>query len=101
MTVIDTNISVVAGPGADRETVRATAGRMLRSDDLGDGERENAAEFLRAHGAVGNPHMVRCDWCRETLMLFRDEDMGNFKRTHRGWRCTACDEHARSQEVRI
>jgi Zn-finger protein len=85
----------------DRETVRVTAGRMLRSEDLDGRERENAAEFLREHLAPGNPHMVRCDWCHETLMLFRDEDMGSFTRTERGWRCTKCDEHARSQEVRF
>jgi len=85
----------------DREAVRATAGRMLRSEDLGDRERENAAAFLREHTASGNPHMVRCDWCHATRMLFRDEDMGGFTRTVRGWHCTKCDEHARSQEVRF
>ena len=85
----------------DRETVRATAGRMLRSEELGDSERENAEAFLRENNASGNPHMVKCDWCQATLMLFRDEDMGSFTRTGRGWRCTKCDEHARSQEVRF
>jgi hypothetical protein len=85
----------------DRETVRATAGRMLRSDTLDGGERETAADFLREHVMLGNPHMVKCDWCRETLMLFRDEDTDPFIRTQRGWRCTKCDEHARSQEVRF
>ncbi len=85
----------------DRETVRATAGRVFRSDALDGSEKEDAAAFLREHLLLGNPHMVRCDWCHETLMLFRDEDMGGFTRLPRGWRCSTCDEHARSQEVRF
>ena len=85
----------------DREIVRGTAGRMLRSEDLAGTEKENATAFLREHPALGNPHMVKCDWCSETTMLFRDEDLGGFTRTVRGWRCTACDEFARSQEVRF
>lgn len=85
----------------DRQIIRETAGRVLRSEGLAASERENAAEFLRANPTLGNPHMVRCDWCHETTMLFRDEDLGGFTRTLRGWRCTACDEHARSQEVRF
>jgi hypothetical protein len=85
----------------DRQIVRDTAERVLRSEDLGNGERETAAAFLRANPTLGNPHMVRCDWCHETTMLFRDEDMGVFTRTRRGWRCTMCNDHAASQEVRF
>jgi hypothetical protein len=85
----------------NRTTVRDTAGRMFRSEDLAGSERENAAEFLRANPALGNPHMVRCPWCHETTMLFRDEDIGAFTRSGRGWRCTKCNEHAASQEVKF
>lgn len=85
----------------DRQIVRETAGRMLRSEDLAESEREKAAEFLRENAALGNPHMVRCDWCHETTMLFRDEDRGAFTRTVRGWRCNTCDENAASQEVKF
>ncbi|GAC1437302.1 MAG: hypothetical protein NVSMB68_09210 [Thermoanaerobaculia bacterium] len=85
----------------DRQVIRDTAGRVFRSDDLVGAERENAAQFLRDNPALGNPHMVRCPWCHETTMLFRDEDLGVFIRTRRGWRCTPCDDHAASQEVRF
>ncbi len=85
----------------DRQVVRETAGRVLRSDDLAGSEREQAAAFLRENPALGNPHMVRCSWCHVTTMLFRDEDLGGFTRTRHGWRCTNCDEHAASQEVRF
>lgn len=85
----------------DRQIIRETAGRVLRSDDLALNERESAAEYLRANPALGNPHMVRCDWCHETIMLFRDEDQGSFTRTLRGWRCTTCQTNAASQEVRF
>jgi len=81
--------------------IRVTAGRMLRSDDLATNEREAASAFLRENPALGNPHMVRCDWCHETTMLFRDEDKGAFTRTPRGWRCTTCNNHAANQEVRF
>ena len=84
-----------------RKTVRDTAGRMFRSEDLTGTEKENAAEFLRENPAIGNPHMVRCPWCYETTMLFRDEDLGAFTRSGRGWRCNKCNEHAASQEVRF
>lgn len=85
----------------DRQAIRDTAGRVLRSDDLARNEKESVAEFLRANPALGNPHMVRCDWCHETTVLFRDEDLGVFTRTARGWRCTKCNNHARNQEVRF
>jgi hypothetical protein len=84
-----------------RQTVRATAGRVLRSDDLSAGEREAAADILRANPDFGNPHVVRCDWCRETRTLFRDEDEVPFKRTEHGWRCEPCDARAASQEIRL
>lgn len=85
----------------DRETVREIAGRVLRSDALDEGEKQRAAEFLRENPAIGNPHMVRCDWCQQKMMLFRDEDLGVFTRTRHGWRCTACNEHAASQVVKF
>jgi hypothetical protein len=85
----------------NRQTVRMTAGRVLRSDDLKSGEKEIAADILRANPALGNPHVVRCDWCRETRTLFRDEDDAPFKRTEHGWRCEPCDARAASQEVRF
>ena len=84
-----------------RETVRSTAGKVLRSDDLKPGEKQTAAEFLRANPAFGNPHVVRCDWCHETRTLFRDEADGPFKLTAHGWRCEPCNARAASQEVRF
>jgi len=45
--------------------------------------------------------MVRCDWCHEAQVLFRDEEKDAFTRTGRGWRCATCDNHAASQEVRF
>ena len=84
-----------------RQTVRATAGRMLRSDDLKAGEKEAATEILRANPEFGNPHVVRCNWCRETRTLFRDEDDVPFKRFERGWLCEPCDARAASQEIRF
>ena len=85
----------------DRQIIRDTAGRVFRSDDLAAMEKENAAEFLRENPALGNPHMVRCPWCHATTMLFRDEDLGSFTRSGRGWRCDKCNEHAASQEVKF
>ena len=83
------------------QTVRATAGRVLRSEDLVEGEREAAAAVLRANPSFGNPHIVRCDWCKETRMLFRDENDGPFQLTAHGWRCEPCNVRASSQEVRV
>ena len=85
----------------DRQTVRETAGRMFRSDVLAVNEKKDAKDFLLANPDLGNPHMVRCSWCHQMRMLFRDEDMDSFIRTPRGWRCTNCKEHAASQEVRF
>ena len=85
----------------DRQIIRETAGRVARSEDLTGTEKEDAAEFLRENPALGNPHLVRCDWCHATRMLFRDEDMGAFTRAGRGWRCNTCGESSRSQEVRF
>jgi hypothetical protein len=85
----------------DRQTIRDTAGRVLRSDDLALNEKENVSAYLRDNPKIGNPHMVRCDWCHDTKVLFRDEDQGAFMRTARGWRCGTCNNHAASQEVRF
>jgi len=85
----------------DRQMIRDTAGRVLRSDDLAANEKESVTAFLRANPAIGNPHMVRCDWCHEAQVLFRDEEKDAFTRTGRGWRCATCDNHAASQEVRF
>ena len=82
-----------------RQDVRETAGRVLRSDDLAKGERERAADFLLADPKLGNPHVVRCDWCRETRTLFRDESEGPFKLTEHGWRCEPCNSRAHSQVI--
>lgn len=84
-----------------RQTVRIAAGRVLRSEDLFMGEKEAAAGILRANPALGNPHVVRCGWCRETRTLFRDENDGPFLLTARGWRCEPCNTAAASQEVRF
>lgn len=87
--------------GRMRQTVRKTAGKVLRSDDLGSDEKVIAAEILRAHPGFGNPHVVRCAWCREMRTLFRDEQDGTFVLTNRGWRCLTCDEEAASQEIKF
>ncbi len=84
-----------------RQAVRMTAGKVLRSDDLIADEKEVAAVFLRANPAFGNPHVVRCDWCRETRTLFRDENEGPFKLTTHGWLCEPCNVRASSQEVKF
>ena len=85
----------------NRQAVRMTAGKVLRSDDLIANEKEVAAGFLRDNPAFGNPHVVRCDWCRETRTLFRDENEGPFKRTAHGWLCEPCNVRASSQEVKF
>lgn len=84
-----------------RQIVRKTAGKVLRSEELVADEREVAAAILRDNPAFGNPHVVRCDWCHQTRMLFRDENDGPFRLTERGWRCEPCDMRAASQEVRF
>jgi len=84
-----------------RQIVRATAGRVLRSDELVDGEKEVAAGILRDNPDLGNPHAVRCDWCRETRTLFRDESDGPFQLTARGWLCEPCNTRAASQEIKL
>ena len=85
----------------DRDLVRATAGKVLRSDDLIAGEKETAAAILRANPEFGNPHVVRCQWCSKTRTLFRDEGGAPFKRTKHGWFCEECSLPASSQEVRL
>ena len=84
-----------------KQIVRMTAGKVLRSEDLIGDEKEVAAGILRANPSFGNPHVVRCDWCHETRMLFRDESDGPFKPTAHGWRCETCNVRAASQEVRF
>jgi hypothetical protein len=85
----------------NRQIVRTTAGKVNRSDDLIAGEREAAADMLRANPGIGNPHVVRCDWCHETRTLFQDEDDAPFKRTVHGWLCEKCNARAASQEVKF
>jgi hypothetical protein len=84
-----------------RQAVRTTAGKVLRSDDLIADEKEVAAGFLKANPHFGNPHVVRCDWCRETRTLFRDENEAPFKLTTHGWLCEPCNVRASSQEVKF
>lgn len=84
-----------------RQIVRTTAGKVLRSDELIAGEKETAVDILRANPAFGNPHVVRCDWCRETRTLFRDENDGPFTLTAHGWRCEPCNTRAASQEIKF
>lgn len=84
-----------------RHTVRKTALKVNRSEDLIADEKEVAAGFLRANPELGNPHVVRCDWCHETRTLFRDESDGPFHLTSHGWRCETCNVRAASQEVRF
>jgi hypothetical protein len=84
-----------------RQVIRTTAGKVLRSDDMIGGEREIAAGILQANPELGNPHVVRCNWCRETRTLFRDEAEGPFELSGRGWRCKPCDVPASSQEVKF
>lgn len=88
-------------PNLTRQVVRVTAGKVLRSDDLIGDEKAVAAAILRSNPAFGNPHVIRCHWCRETRMLFRDESDGPFKLTAHGWRCEPCDMGAASQEVKF
>lgn len=84
-----------------REAVRATAGKVLRSEDLIADEKEAAAAILQANPHFGNPHVVRCGWCHQTKTLFRDEDEKPFKHIPHGWLCEACDLRASSQEVKF
>ena len=84
-----------------RQAVRVTAGKVMRSDDLASGEKEIAADFLRDHPELGNPHVVRCDWCHETRTLFRDEAEGPFQLAERGWLCEPCNVRASSQEIAL
>ena len=84
-----------------RQTVRVTAGKVLRSEELNADEKELAANILRANPDFGNPHVVRCPWCHETKTLFRDESDSPFKLTAHGWLCEPCNVRAASQEVRF
>jgi hypothetical protein len=91
----------VAEDNKTRHVVRTTAGKVLRSDDLIGDEKAVAADILRSYPALGNPHVVRCNWCRETRTLFRDENDGPFELTAHGWLCAACDVSAASQEIKF
>ena len=84
-----------------RQAVRATAGKLNRSEELTGDEKETGAAFLKANPSFGNPHVVRCGWCHETRTLFRDENDGPFKLTAHGWLCETCNMSAASQEVRF
>jgi hypothetical protein len=84
-----------------KQIVRATAGRVMRSDELDDGEKEIAAAILRANPLFGNPHVVRCDWCHQTRVLFRDENDPPFTLNGHGWFCEPCAVFASSQEIRM
>ena len=84
-----------------RNTVRVTAGKLLRSDDLVDDEKAVAAEILLANPTLGYPHVVQCAWCRESRTLFRDESEAPFERTASGWRCSTCDVAAASQIIKF
>ena len=84
-----------------RQEIRATAGKLNRSEELVDDEKEAAAALLKANPEFGNPHVVRCSWCHETRTLFRDEDDAPFKRTAHGWFCERCEVNAASQEVKF
>ena len=85
----------------NRQIVRTTAGKVLRSDDLAVGEKSNAAAILRDNPSFGNPHAVRCAWCNATRTLFRDENDGPFKLTPHGWTCETCNVSAWSQEIKF
>jgi hypothetical protein len=85
----------------NREVVRLTAGKVLRSEDLRADEKEVAVGILRDNPDFGNPHVVRCPWCHETRTLFCDEDAGPFRLIAHGWRCETCNVRAASQEVRF
>lgn len=85
----------------NRQLVRTTAAKVLRSEELIADEKEVAAGILRANPDCGNPHVVRCPWCHETRTLFRDESDVPFKRIAHGWCCEACNVNAASQEVRF
>jgi hypothetical protein len=84
-----------------RQVVRTTADKVLRSDVLLGDERAVAAAILRENPAFGNPHVVRCDWCRETRTLFRDESDGPFLLIQHGWLCEPCNVTASSQEIKF
>ena len=84
-----------------RQTVRATAGKMNRSEDLIADERKVASDILRDNPEFGNPHVVICDWCHEKRTLFRDENEAPFRRTEHGWVCETCEVGAASQEIKI
>lgn len=84
-----------------RQTVRSTAEKVLRSDDLAAGEKAAAAAILIANPAFGNPHAVRCDWCHEKRTLFRDENDGPFRISEHGWLCEPCNVRARDQEIKL
>jgi len=86
---------------ATRDTVRATARKVLRSDDLIVGEKDAAIAHLRARPEIGNPYAVRCDWCHEAKTLFRDENDSPFKLSPRGWTCEQCEVPAACQEIRF
>ena len=86
---------------ATRNSVRTTARKVLRSDDLNAGEKDTAIAILRASPEIGNPYAVRCDWCHVTRTLFRDENDSPFKLTAHGWFCESCQMPTACQEIRF
>ena len=96
-----TGIAAATDAANAREVVRTTSLRVLHGDDLKEGEKAIAARIVGATPALGNPHAVRCGWCKETRTLFRDENEGPFKLTRHGWRCETCDANASNQEIKF
>jgi hypothetical protein len=86
---------------AERDAVRVTARKLLRSEDLVGDERAVATAIVKSNPAIGNPHVVRCPWCRETRTLFSDESEAPLERIDHGWHCRVCDVRASSQEVKF
>jgi len=86
---------------ATRNAVRATAQKVLCSDDLIAGEKDAAIAILRAIPEIGNPYAVRCDWCHVAKTLFRDENESPFRLSPRGWTCEHCEVPAACQEIRL
>lgn len=96
-----TSATAASSNATDRDVVRVTARKMLRSDDLVGAEKETAAGILKANPAFGNPFGVQCDWCHEKRMMFRDENEAPFTLTDHGWLCVPCDVRASVQEIKF
>ncbi len=64
-------------------------------------EKEVASAFLRENPTFGFPYAVRCDFCRESRTLFRDESDAPFEIDGNGWSCARCNVRASTQEIRF